>query len=64
MQTQTVHESVHDEGGSGHVAGVFHERDACIEDEDVGQEYDDAAHASYDAVGHEVFDPAVGQIFA
>ena len=45
-----MHEAVHDEGGSGHVAGVLHERDEEIEYQNLWQEHDDRAHTADDTV--------------
>ena len=60
MQADAVHEAIHDEGGAGHVARVFHERDEEVKQQDVGQEDGDAAHAADDAVGQQVAQGALG----
>ena len=50
VQAHAVHQLVHDEGSTGHISRVLHEGDEGVEDEYLGQEYDDGAHAAYDAV--------------
>ena len=50
VQPHLVHQLVHDKGCPRHVAGVFHQRDEEIEYEYLGQEDDDGAHATDDAV--------------
>ena len=45
-----MHDLVHDESGARHVAGIFQngkEEKQCY---DNGQEYDNASHASYNAI--------------
>ena len=59
MQADPVHELVHDEGRAGHVAAVLHQGDEQVQDHDVRQEHQDAAHAGDDAVHEEVLQPAV-----
>ena len=59
METDAVHQLVHDEGGAGHVATVFHQRDEQVQDQDVRQEHEHAAHSADDPVHHEVFQPSV-----
>ncbi len=50
-----MHQLVHDESHARHVAGILHEGDESVEYEDVGQEDNDASHASYHAVEQKVF---------
>jgi len=45
-----MHDLVHDESGARHVAGIFHKRNEGIQYQYVGQEYDNASHASYNAI--------------
>ena len=59
MKSHLVHRLVHDKGCSGHIARVFHQRDEEVEYKDVGEEYDDATYASYDAVDHHILDRTV-----
>ena len=56
MQAYLVHELVHDECGAGHVSGVLQQGNEQIENQDVGQEYQHAAHSSDDAVDHHVLE--------
>ena len=62
MQAHSVHDFVHDESGSGHIAGILHPRDEGIENHNVGQEDDDATHTADNAVDDEVFQGTVGHI--
>ncbi len=45
-----MHQFVHDEGGTRHIAGVFHKGDEGIENQYLRQKDDDGSHASDDAV--------------
>ena len=62
VQSDAVHDFVHDEGGTGHVARVFEQGDEEVENHDVGQEDQNAPHAGDDAVGHQVFQDALGHV--
>ena len=50
MKPYLVHQTVHDERGPGHIAGVFQYGDGEEQKEDIGQEDYDAADAADDAV--------------
>ena len=50
MQAHAVHQLVHDEGGTRHIAGVLHEGDEEVENQDLRQEHDDASHTTDDTV--------------
>ena len=45
-----MHQFIHDECCTSHVAGVLHEGDKEVEYQDLRQEDDDAAHTAYDAI--------------
>ena len=60
VQSDPVHHAVHDECSAGQVARILHERNEQIEDHDVGQKDDHAAHAADHAVRHQVLERAVG----
>ena len=59
VQAYLVHELVHDEGGAGHVSGVLQQGNEQVENQDVGQEYQHAAHSSDDAVHYQVLQHAL-----
>ena len=50
VQSDLVHQLVHDESRPRHVAGVFHQRDEKEQDQDVRQEDDHAPHSADDPV--------------
>ena len=50
MKSHLVHELIHDECGTCHIAGVLHNRDEEIEDKNLWQEHDDRAHTTDDTV--------------
>ena len=50
-----MHQLIHDEGGTSHIARVFHERDESIEDENLGEEDNDCSHTAYHTIDKEVF---------
>ena len=54
-----MHELVHDESRAGHVPAVLHDGNEEVQDKDVGQEHQHAAHACDDAVHHQVLGPSV-----
>ena len=60
MQSHAVHDLVHDEGRTCHVARVFHERDEAVENENLRQEDDDGSHTSDDTVDEHVFQRSFG----
>ena len=53
MQSHAVHEFVHDEGSTRHVARILKQGNKEIKNEDVGQENDDTAHTTDDAVAYQ-----------
>ena len=59
METDFVHQLIHDESRAGHVAGVLHYGYEEVEYQYVRQEYEDAADSGNDAVDHEIFQPSV-----
>ena len=50
VQPHTVHQLIHNESRTSHIARILHKRDEEIEDEDVGQEYGNAAHTTHNAI--------------
>ena len=54
-----MHESVHDEGRTRHVSGVFQQRNEQVQEHDVRQEDKHAADAAYDTVNDKVLEPSV-----
>ena len=48
-----VHQFVHDEGGTSHIAAVLHKGDEKIQYQDVGKEDDDASHTADDTIDQE-----------
>ena len=50
-----MHDFIHDESGTCHIARIFHKGDESIEYQDVGKEYDDTSHTSDYAVYQQVF---------
>ena len=60
MQADAVHGPVHDKGRTGHVAGIFEQRDEQIENEDIGQEHDHSAHTAQRTVDQHVAPHAFG----
>ena len=61
VQARTVHHAVHDEGRTGQIARILHERDEEVEDHDVGQEDDHRAHAADHAVDRQVAQRSGGE---
>ena len=61
VQSHLVHEAVHDERCTRHVAAVFHVRDEEIEDKDLRKEHDDSPHARNGSVYEHGFHRPVGQ---
>ena len=61
VQANLMHQFIHDERRAGHVPAVLHDGYKEVQDHDVGQEHQHAAHAGNDAVHQEVPEPAVGQ---
>ena len=59
MQAYPVHQLIHDEGGTGHVAGVLHDGKEEIENQYVGQEDEHAAHSCYYSVHKYILQPAI-----
>ena len=45
-----MHQFVHNECRTGHIARILHERDEGIENQNLGQEHDDGSHTANDAV--------------
>ena len=64
VEAHLVHDLVHDEGGAGHVARVFHQRNEQVEYQDVGQEDDDAPHTADDAVDEQILQRTFGHVVA
>ena len=58
MQADAVHELVHYERCSGHIARILHQGDEKVEDQDVGEEHEYASHSGDDAVHHQVLEPS------
>ena len=58
VQADPVHEFVDNKRRAGHVAAVLHDGDEEVQDHDVGQEHQHAAHAGNDTVHHQVLHPA------
>ena len=56
-----MHESVHDEGCTCHIAGVLHERDKEVENENLWQEDDDRPYSTDDAIDEHIVYRARGQ---
>ena len=56
------HQPVHDERGARHVAGVLQDPEEEIEDENLREKDDDAAHAGDDAIGEQRAQIALGQM--
>ena len=54
-----MHQTVHDEGYTGHIAGVLHQRNEKIEYHYVRQEHQHAAGPAYDSVHNKVLEPAL-----
>ena len=52
-QAQLAHDPLHHIGHPGHIAAVLQQGQAEEQDQDVGQEGDDGAHAGDDAVHHQ-----------
>ena len=50
-----MHDFIHDEGRTCHVAGIFHKGDEKIEQQDVRQEDNHASYAANDSVDNQVF---------
>ena len=59
MQADLVHQLVHDECGSGHIAGVLHQGDEEVEYQYVRQEHQHASHTGNHAVHYQVLHPSV-----
>ncbi len=53
-----MHQLIHDERRTGHIAGVLHKGNEQIEDYNVGQKDDDAAHAAHNAIHDQCFQGA------
>ena len=67
VQTDGVHELVHNERHPRHIARGFHQRDEEEQNKDIGKEHNHAPHALYNAihqhraqdiVGHDAVEPA------
>lgn len=56
-----MHDLIHDKRRARHVAGVLHERDEEIEDEDLRKERRHTAHTSDDTVDEHCFHRSVGE---
>ena len=54
-----MHQTVHDEGRPGHIAGIFQKGNEQIQKQYVGQEDKHASHTSDDSVHNQVLDPSV-----
>ena len=52
---------IHQKSGPGHVSGIFENSDAKEKNQDVGQEYDDAADTCDDPFQEQVFYQGIGQ---
>ena len=60
VKSHLVHQLVHDEGSTCHIARVLHVGDEEVEDENLRQEDDDGSHASDDSIDEHVFHWSVG----
>ena len=56
-----MHESVHDEGCTCHIAGVLHERNEEVENENLRQEDDDRPYSTNDAIDKHIVYGTCGQ---
>ena len=59
MQPHAVHNLIHNEGCTSHVAAVLHPGDESVEDHNVGQEDDDTTYTADYAVDDEVLEWSV-----
>ena len=50
-----MHDFIHDKGCACHVAGIFHEGDEKIEQQDVRQKHNYASYTANDSVNNQVF---------
>ena len=50
MQTEEVHNLVHDKSGTGHIASIFHQGDKEEKDQNIGKKYNHSPYTSNDAV--------------
>ena len=50
MQSHAVHQLIHDEGCTGHIARILHQRNEEVENQYLGQEHDDSPHSTYHTV--------------
>ncbi|MPM39471.1 hypothetical protein SDC9_86104 [bioreactor metagenome] len=55
MKSHLVHNLIHNKCSTSHVAGIFHQRNTEIQNQNVGQKYDNTSYSAYDAVNQHVF---------
>lgn len=54
MQTHLMHNLIHDESGTRHIARVFHQGNKEIEQQNIRQEYNNTSHTTYNAIHQKV----------
>ena len=59
MQTDTVHQFIHNECRTSHIARVLHQRDEQIEYQNIRKKDNDTTHAADDSVDDQVFQRAI-----
>ena len=56
-----MHQFIHDKGCTSHIAGILHERDKGIEDQDLRQEDNDGSYTGDGTIHNHCLDGTVGQ---
>ena len=59
MQSHAVHDAVHNESRTCHVAAVLQQRNKEEQNQNLRQEYEHTAHAADDTVNDQIFEDAV-----
>ena len=54
LQTENTHDPVHDIRGTGHITGIFQQRNGKEQEQDIGQKHHHAADATDDPVDHHI----------
>ena len=64
VQAHLVHQLIHDEGGTSHVARILHVGDEEVEDKNLRQEHDDGSHTTDDTIDEHILDRTIWHIRA
>ena len=59
-----MHNLIHDESGTRHIARVLHQGDEEIEQQNIRQEYNDTSHTPDNAIHQKVFQRSFGHVVA